>query len=288
MYVQVNGVRLFFDVEGIEWVPDGERLRRKPTLILLHGGPGFDHATFKPTFSALADTAQVIYLDHRGQGRSGGDDRRHWTLDQWADDVRGFCDALGIEKPVVLGNSFGGMVAQAYAARHPGHAAGIVLSSTAARMDMDRMLAAFERRGGPAIRAAAEDFWRDVRADKMAEFTRVCMPYYTAAMPADGLPGRARCIMKPEVLEHFSGRGREMWAMDFRPHLGRIQVPVLVLAGALDPVTPIEAAEEIVAHLPPALCRYARFDHCGHGTFRDDPAGTMAVLREFLALAAPA
>lgn len=283
MHILVNGVRLFFDVEGAEWVPDGDRLRRKPTLILLHGGPGFDHATFKPTFSALADTAQIIYLDHRGQGRSEEGDRRHWTLDQWADDVRGLCDALGIERPVVLGNSFGGMVAQAYAVRHPGHAAGIVLSSTAARMNMDWIVAGFERRGGPAIRAAAEAFWRDVRAEKAEEFTRVCMPYYTATQPPDGLPGRARSIIKSEVLEHFSGRAGEMWRMDFRPHLGRIDVPVLVLAGALDPVTTIEAAEEIVAHLPPERCRYVRFDHCGHGTFRDDLPGTMAVLREFMA-----
>lgn len=282
MYAQVNGVRLFFDVEGAEWVPDGDSLRRKPTLLLLHGGPGFDHASFKPAFSAMADAAQVIYLDHRGQGRSGGDDRATWTLDQWADDVKGFCDALGIEKPVVLGNSFGGMVAQAYAVRHPGHAAGIVLSSTAARMNMDWILAGFERRGGPELRAKAEDFWRDVRADKVAAFTRDCMPFYTAKPAPDGLPGRARSKQKPEVLEHFSGKGGEMWGMDFRPHLGAIPVPVLVLAGVLDPVTPIEAAEEIVAHLSPARCRFARFDHCGHGTFRDDLPGTVAVLTDFL------
>ena len=41
--------------------PTGRALREKPTLVLLHGGPGFDHALFKPAFSALADIAQVIY-----------------------------------------------------------------------------------------------------------------------------------------------------------------------------------------------------------------------------------
>ena len=51
MFVQVNGVRLYFDVEGAGLVPDGAGLREKPTLVLLHGGPGFDHALFKPAFS---------------------------------------------------------------------------------------------------------------------------------------------------------------------------------------------------------------------------------------------
>src|SRR6476659_8330186 len=119
MYVHVNGARLYVDVEGAGLVPDGPRMREKPTLLLLHGGPGFDHALFKPAFSAVADIAQVIYYDHRGNGRSGGDDPATWNLAQWGDDVKGLCDALGIAKPIVLGHSFGGYVAQAYATRHP-------------------------------------------------------------------------------------------------------------------------------------------------------------------------
>ena len=70
MKVFVNGVRLFFDVEGARLVPDGPVMREKPTLLLLHGGPGFDHSIYKPAYSALADVAQIIYLDHRGNGRS--------------------------------------------------------------------------------------------------------------------------------------------------------------------------------------------------------------------------
>ena len=71
MHVMVNGVRLFFDVEGSGLVADGPAMRAKPTLLLLHGGPGMDHTTYKPRFSQLADVAQVLYLDHRANGRSG-------------------------------------------------------------------------------------------------------------------------------------------------------------------------------------------------------------------------
>src|SRR5579862_1069073 len=134
MFVTVDGCRLFFDAEGAKLVPDGPRMRERPTLVLLHGGPGFDHSGFKPAFSQLADVCQIVYLDHRGQGRSDHDVPARWTLARWADDVRGACDALGIVKPIVLGQSFGGMVAMAYATRHPDHPGKVIFSSTSARM----------------------------------------------------------------------------------------------------------------------------------------------------------
>ena len=82
MFVRVNGERLFIDVEGAGLVPDGPSMREKPTLLLLHGGPGFDHTIFKPAFSALTDVAQVVYLDLRGNGRSTGSDPAAWNLAQ--------------------------------------------------------------------------------------------------------------------------------------------------------------------------------------------------------------
>jgi pimeloyl-ACP methyl ester carboxylesterase len=80
MFELVNGARLFFEVEGAGPVPDGPTMRAKPTLLLLHDGPGFDLTRYKPAFSSLADIAQVIYLDHRGNGRSGADDRPRGLL----------------------------------------------------------------------------------------------------------------------------------------------------------------------------------------------------------------
>src|SRR4029450_5704678 len=132
MHVFVNGVRLFFDVEGASLVPDGPAMREKPTLVLLHGGPGFDHSIYKPAFSALSDIAQVVFLDHRGNGRSEPGRRESWTLAQWADDVHAFCETLGIARPIVYGASFGGTVALAYATRHPAHPAKLILVSTEA------------------------------------------------------------------------------------------------------------------------------------------------------------
>ena len=158
MFVEVNGAKLFFDVEGASLVPDGHQMREKPTLLLLHGGPGADHSIYKPTFSALSDVAQVIYLDHSGNGRSDPCDPETWTLAQSGDDVKGFCDALRVERPIVLGTSFGGYVAQSYATRYPDHPAKLVLKSTAAKFDFEIVFAAFETIGGREAREAAERY----------------------------------------------------------------------------------------------------------------------------------
>ena len=169
MHVSVNGVRLFFDVEGAKYVPDGSTMRQKPTLLLLHGGPGFDHSIYKPAYSALADIAQIIYLDHRGNGRSEDGPREGWHLAQWGDDVRAFCDALGITAPIVLGASFGGMVALAYATRHPDHPSKLVLISTEAAGDthLDRRVALFERFGGLEVGALARRRFLDADSPRI-------------------------------------------------------------------------------------------------------------------------
>ncbi len=131
-------------------------MREKPTLLLLHGGPGFDHSAFKPFFSGLSDVAQVVYYDHRGNGRSEDGDRAGWTLAQWGDDVRGLCDGLGLVRPIVLGMSFGGYVAQAYATRYPDHPGRLILVEHRRQGRFSGDLCAVRRAGGPEVARIAE------------------------------------------------------------------------------------------------------------------------------------
>jgi proline iminopeptidase len=277
MHVRVNGTRLFFDVEGAGLVPDGAAMRERPTVLLLHGGPGFDHSIYKPSFSALADVAQLVYYDHRGQGRSDKSDPSHWNLVQWADDVRGLCEALGIERPIVFGNSFGGMVAMAYAARHPEHPAKLVFSSTAPRQDLELVVARFEELGGAEVAAAARRYWEHPGGETLGDYLRLAFPLYGRAPRDPDANARTRWAL--DVMFHFAaGEGR---TMDLAPGLARVRCPTLVLAGGRDPVCPIELSGEIAAALPAEFVRFERFPDCGHGVFRDDPRG-FEVLREFI------
>lgn len=273
------GVRLFVDIDGCGLVPDGPRMREKPTLVLLHGGPGYDHSGFKPLFSRLADVAQIVYVDHRGHGRSSRRPAAEWTLDTFADDVVRLCDALGIVKPIVLGQSFGGFVAQRYLARHPQHPARVVLSSTSHHLGLDRKLAMFEKLGGPPARTAANAFWRAPGPATWAEYQRACMHLYNVQPPAD-TQARQRIEFVEEIL--FASAGGEQQHMQLLPGLARVQCPVLVMAGEQDPVTPLQDAQEIAATIPAPWGRLVTFAKAGHGAWRDQPEEALAVLREFI------
>lgn len=284
MHVRVNGVRLFFDVEGAGLVPEGPAMREKPTLVLLHGGPGMDHSTYKPRFSQLADVAQIVYLDHRGNGRSDPGPRESWTLAQWGDDVRDFCEALGIVRPIVLGASFGGMVAQAYATRHPGHPAKLILVSTeaAGATHLEERVALFERLGGPEVGALARRRLLDGQLDEalLKEWVRLAFPVYTRTRRDPAWTQRA--IIRPEVHLWFMRQGGEGQTFNFFPELPSVRCPTLVLGGEEDPMIPIACQEEIAAALPPHLTRFERFPGCGHGVITDAPEQAMALIREFI------
>jgi proline iminopeptidase len=282
MFVAVNDARIFFDTVGPKLAIDGERMVERPTLIVMHGGPGFDHSTMRPYFDRFADTHQVVYIDHRANGRSTGE-LSQCTLALWGDDVKAVCDALGIDKPIVYGNSFGGMVAMSYAARYPDHPAKLILSSTAARMHWDETFRIFEERGGRETRAVAEHFWTTTDDAAIAEYMRVCMSLYNPPGENAGELARARkrAIMRYETTRYFSVG--EMRTMDLRAGLSKIKCPTLILAGGYDPITPVVCAREILEAMPEKVAELDIFDRAGHGVHRDEPEAAEKSLRRFLA-----
>ncbi|MEJ7584855.1 MAG: alpha/beta hydrolase [Acidimicrobiales bacterium] len=275
-----GGVRLFIDVVGPALAADADRMRERPVLLALHGGPGFDHSVLRPWFDRFADTHQVIYLDHRGNGRSDGhNDPSGWHLDQWADDIAGLCTALDLTHIALLGVSFGGAVAVHAAARHPDLVERLVLISSNVTKDLPAMLAVFERRGGPEARAAAERHWTDPDDDTLAAYIERCLPLYTVrgSGPA-AVPDRAR--MNRRLMQRYIA---ESASLDLRDSVAALRCPTLVLVGEDDPVTPAASSQLIASLVPTGLGRLEQFADCGHGTQRDQPERTDAAIRAFLA-----
>jgi proline iminopeptidase len=279
MRIHVNGVSLFFDTEGSSLEQRGGELREKPTVLAIHGGPGIDHAMYRPTLSPLARVAQVIYLDLRGNGRSDRSTPDRWNLATWAEDVRAFCEALEIQKPVVLGTSFGGFVAQAYATRFPEHAGKLILCSTNPRFNLTRALAMFERLGGTEAATIARRFFQDPTPDIFQRYIQVCFPLYHRLTIQNPSPAS---LIHFDVARHFIGG--EWHTFDFTRELERIRCPTLVLAGAHDPVLPFEGSEDLVSHLRPELVRFERFPDCGHELLSERPERALAIIEEFLSL----
>jgi proline iminopeptidase len=268
MRVQVGDVRLYVDVDGAKFVPDGPWLRERPTVILLHPGPGFDHALFKVTAGPqLRKDAQVVYVDARGHGRSDRSSPELLRLDTWADDVKGLCDALGIERPVVLGYGFGAMIAGRYAGRYPDHPAGLVLAAPMARMVPSRFVAVFDRLGGAEAGEAARVFWNDPNEHTFAEYLRLCVPLVISYDMTAEVLARSQWDFATLIDWHLS-EGR---TVDIRPDLARVRAPTLALAGEDDPQAPMAGAEEVVAALPEELVEFHRFPGARHSLYRDSP-----------------
>jgi len=234
--------------------------------VLLHAGPGADHSLFKDTVGpALAEVAQVVYLDQRGDGRSDRSDPSRWNLETWTDDLSTFLDALEIERPVLLGSSIGALVALCYAARHPERPAKLVLVSAVARYVHARSIAAFDELGGAEAGEVAAQYFGDPTEASLAEYLRVCLPLYTRA----GLDPEvlARTRFNPEATIHWDRYGAPR--VDLYEQAAQVQCPVLLRAGGCDPSFTIAGTEELAAALRPGLVELRRYPAAGHGVVRD-------------------
>lgn len=282
MRVAVDDVRLFFDVEGCGLAVAGDVMMARPSLVLLHGGPGGDHTLFRPEFSAITDLAQVVYLDQRGSGRSDRSTPGKWTWLRWADDVAGFCHALGIGAPVLVGSSSGGLVAMMCAARHPGLVGGLVLDSTlGAPMSLRDSLDVFERRGGAeAADAARRYLGGDTSPAAARAWHRHGLPLYGSTGDSDMETRRARALINDDVQQHFRRGG--CGPADVSDFAAAITCRTLIIAGQDDPVAPAAAQARLAALLASTSARVEILDGVGHGVFRQAPQRAFELLRAFL------
>jgi proline iminopeptidase len=282
MYANINGVQIFFDVEGKGLVPDGPKLVQRPTLFVLHGGPGCEHSYFKPWMSPLAEDMQLIYLDHRGNGRSERTALETYTIEQMADDLEGLRKHLGLDDVMILGHSFGGMVAQKYALKYPDAISKLVLAATAPSL-------AFWDEAQDAAKVTATDeqlailnnlFEGKINSQEEHDaWWRVCMPLYFYKPDLPVIEEELdRMIGAYEVTNYMMKN--DLATFDYRDQLAGITAPTLVLAGRHDWVTPVSQNEAISSRIPNA--RLVVMEDSGHMGFAEEPEAYIKHLRDFL------
>jgi proline iminopeptidase len=277
MTVDIGDTQLFVDQRGAG-LP----------LLVLHGGPGLDHTMFGAYLDPLADRCRLLLVDQRAQGRSGPSDPGTWTIAQMAADVSALARALELDRYVVLGHSFGAMVALQHAVDFSGQPAATIISSgvPSERFLMsfvEANLAAFE----PAeLREQVAASWENERTAQTPEavLELLCdqLPFHFAD-PRDPRiePLRAGLALgrySADVLRHFATEG--YGGIEVEDRLPSVRHPVLVLAGRHDRTTSVAAAEAIATGIPGA--QLTIFEEAGHMTFIEENAPYLRAVTDFL------
>jgi proline iminopeptidase len=282
MRAEIRGTEIYFDIDGAGLVPDGARMRERPIAFIVHGGPGGDHSSFKPVLAPLTERMQLVYFDHRGQGRSGRGDPAAYTLDENVEDMEALRRHLGTGPIVSIGTSYGGMVAMAHAARHPGAVSHLILIVTAAHGGfITRARELVEARGTPEQRRACEPLWSGAFADEaqLHRYYAVMGPLYSRRHDAAAATlGAQRTIYNVEPLNRAFGD--TLRTFDLRPELPRITAPTLVLAGRHDWICPPEFSEEIARLVPRAELRV--FEESSHSIRSDEPQALLDAIKGFV------
>lgn len=281
MHAAIRGTRLYFDIEGAGLVPDGNRMRDRPVAFIIHGGPGGDHTGFKPVFSDLTDTMQLVYFDHRGQGRSDTGDPSKYTLDENVEDMEALRQHLGLGAIVSIGTSYGGMVAMAHAARYPAAVAKLILIVTAAHGGfIPRAMQFVRERGTPDQRRVCDTLWAGGfrTAEQLREYYAVMGPLYSRRYdPVAAEATRGRGTNSPIPLNLAFGPAGFLRSFDLRPELPRITAPTAIFAGRHDWICPVELSEEIHRLMPGSTFRV--FEDSSHSIRVDEPAALISAIR---------
>jgi proline iminopeptidase len=282
MRARVRDTELFFDVEGASLVPDGPRMVERPIAFLLHGGPGGDHTGFKGVYSPLAERMQLVYVDHRGQGRSARGPKESYTLDNNVEDLEALRQYLGLDKIVVIGVSYGGMVALTYASRYPDSVSHLIAVVTAPSYRfLERAQQIVAERGTEEQTRMADVLWAGAfeSEEQLREYYSVMGPLY--AMKYDAAKAqerRGRGILSTDAINEGFGGFLRTW--DVTADLPKITAPTLVIAGRHDWICPPEFSLEIARAIPNADLRV--FEHSSHSVATDEPDAYLDVIKGFI------
>jgi proline iminopeptidase len=283
MRARIRDTEIYFDVEGPGLVAEAHGLVERPPAFMIHGGPGGDHTSLRPALSPLADTMQLIFCDHRGHGRSARGPRESYTLENNVEDLEALRAHLGLDKVVLVGVSYGGMVALTYAARYPEHVSHLIAVVTASHGGfIRRAQEILAERGTPEQRRVARRLWDGAfeSEEQMREFFALMGPLYSTTFdPAAAAAAARRATYSPDAInEAFGGFLR---SYDVTEQLGRITAPTLVIAGRHDWICAPEFSELIAARIPRADLRI--FERSAHRPWADEREAFFDVVRGFLA-----
>lgn len=262
-------------------------------IILLHGGPSFDHNYLLPDMDRLSNSFRLLYYDQRGRGKSARNVKpEEITIDSEIQDLERLRQYFQLESVAVLGHSWGGLLAMEYALRHPEHVSHLILMNTAPASHEDCLL--FERERDAMAGDAVETLLALESRPEYAEGDpEVRAAYYRVYFRST--------LRSPELLdrliEHLQvgwttegvlkarAIGSKLWhetyespSYNLSPALAQLRIPTLLLHGEYDFI-PLNCAEHIAAAIPRASLVVLR--DCGHFSYLERPDQVHTALNTF-------
>ena len=289
-FIEANGVMIYYEAFG----------RGKP-LMIVHGGPGASHDYFLPYLLPLARTNRLIFIDERGSGRSQKtENSSDYTVENMVEDVEAVRRELDLGKISLLGHSYGGVLAQAYALKYQQNLSHLILCSTFhSTKEMNEVFKKILEKMTPELRSRIEKMEKEglFGHGKDFEKTRYTSEYMTAAWGEGYFPYLYQNHPDPNYDPIANGNTawdlyREMWgshgefiidgnlkSVEYSDRLSEIKVPTLITAGDNDECDPSLSRE---MNTKIAGSKLVIFPKSGHMTFVDQPTLFISTIDEFL------
>ena len=290
MYVDAGGVMIYTVSFGA-----GQ------PLVIVHGGPGASHGYFLPYLVPLARTNRLIFIDERGSGKSEKlEDGSRYTVEAMADDVEAVRKALGLGKINLLGHSYGGVLAQAYAFEYQANVSRLVLCSTFhSTKALNEVFRQMKATMSPELRARIDEAEaaglfghgkdyeknRYTNAYMIAAWGEGYFPYLYQNRPDPNYDPVANGIMSWDLYREMWGSHGEfvvdgnLVSVEYADRLGTIKVPTLITVGDHDECDP-SIARDMAARI--AGSRLVILPRSGHMTFVDQQGMFNRAVDEFL------
>lgn len=289
-FVDAHGVLIYYKGVG-----------QGDPLVVLHGGPGASHDYLLPYLLPLARKNRVIFIDERGSGRSQRlDDPSGYTVEAMVEDVEAVRQALGMKTMSLLGHSYGGVLAQAYALKYQENLTHLILCSTFhSTKRMNQVFATMREKMAPELRERIEKMENEglFGHGKDYEKNRYTNAYMIAAWGEGYFPYLYRshpdANYDPTSTTDFSwDLYRQMWgsngefvidgnlaSVEYADRLPSIRIPTLITVGDHDECATVLSEE---MHEKIAGSKLVIFPHSGHMTFVDQPSLFLSTVDDFL------
>ena len=282
--------------QGFVKIADGslyyDEIGRGIPIIIVHGGPGvLDQGYLQPQLFQLAAEHRLIFYDQRGSGKSLNTifDEKHINMDQFVKDLEVLRTSLGLEKFILMGHSWGGLLAMQYAIAHQDHLLGLVLLNTAPADDKGQK--AFLDEFAERTKNIHDDIkplfsYEDFKALNSTQISalhrKLASVYFYDPNKVTDLNLNFNVASAQSGFRVMEEMLKTSWLrpnIDLFPQLKTLNVPTFILHGKQD-IVPVWTAEEIKATIPHA--EIVIIDRCDHYPFVEQPSQFFTELNNFL------